>query len=100
MVILDVSWLSKLTSVLITKWYHLDVAEENIQPCTHPDVAELYSLISAYDNFGRWFDGLEVLPGGRMRFRLSPESQLIHSEDEVLGRATLLNGSLDEGSSL
>ena len=35
-----------------------------------------------------------------MRFRLSPESQLIHSEDEVLGRATLLNGSLDEGSSL
>jgi len=71
------------------------VAEENIRPCSRPSVQELQTLINENETIGRWFDGIEVFPCGRVRFKLSSEAQLIHSEDETLGRAALLNGTLD-----
>ncbi|KIJ23351.1 hypothetical protein M422DRAFT_56867, partial [Sphaerobolus stellatus SS14] len=72
------------------------VAEENIQPFSRPGLDEIQRLINANEEIGRWFDGVEVLPSGKVRFKLSPESQWIHPEDESFGKEVLTDGIFND----
>ena len=45
----------------------------------------LGKVIRAHPHFGYYFDALEVASSGRLRFRLSPHSQLRYPDDEAAG---------------
>jgi len=69
------------------------VAEEHIHPLIRPTANDIYMLIAMNEDIGRWFDGIDVLPSGAARFKLSNETRTHYPDDEAVGRAFLADHS-------
>jgi hypothetical protein len=63
-----------------------DVAEENIQPMLNLSLKDVDIFISKNKGLGRWFDGVDIMPSGTIKFTLSPESRMLHPDDESEGQ--------------